>query len=216
MAIHLSQSLTQEDLHLFSKMAHVRKSHILNRLLALFIVVLISPLLAIISLLIKMDSRGPILFKQRRGGMSGNEFAVYKFRTMKVCEDGKIIKQASVNDNRVTRVGAVLRRFSLDELPQLLNVILGEMSLIGPRPHAVAHNEYFKRHIRDYDLRHVVRPGMTGWAQVNGLRGETDTIEKMENRLKYDLNYVRNRTLLLDIKILLMTVVVVFRRENAY
>lgn len=200
----------------YSSMLQVKTRHILNRLLSLVLLALLSPLLVLVAMLIKVESRGSILFRQRRGGMNNKEFVVYKFRTMKVCEDGDEIRQASINDNRVTRVGAVLRRYSLDELPQLINVLKSEMSLIGPRPHAVAHNDYFGKHIRDYRFRSVVRPGMTGWAQVNGLRGETDTLEKMEKRLQYDLYYIRNRTLKFDIKILLMTIAVVFHKENAY
>lgn len=209
-------ALYESDIQFLTELAQIRTRHILNRLLAVSLLVLFSPLFLLVSALIRIESRGPVFFRQRRGGMNNKEFVVYKFRTMRVCEDGDVIRQASMNDSRVTRVGAVLRRYSLDELPQLINVIKGEMSLIGPRPHAVAHNDYFGKHIRDYRLRHVVRPGMTGWAQVNGLRGETDTLEKMEMRLKYDLYYIRNRTLSFDIKILLMTAAVVFQKENAY
>lgn len=210
-SIHISS-----DHDVYAALLKVKTKHILNRMLAIVLLIALFPILLLISVFIKMESKGPVLFKQRRGGMNNKEFIVFKFRTMKVCEDGDVIRQASVNDNRVTRVGAILRRYSLDELPQLINVVKSEMSLIGPRPHAVAHNDYFGQHIRDYRLRHVLRPGMTGWAQVNGLRGETDTLEKMEKRLKYDLYYIRNRTLAFDIKILLMTAAVIFRKENAY
>lgn len=206
----------KSDIQFLTDKSQVRTKHVLNRLAAIVLLVLLSPLLILISILIKCESKGPVFFRQRRGGMNNREFIVFKFRTMKVCEDGDVIRQASVNDSRVTRVGAVLRRYSLDELPQLINVIRGEMSLIGPRPHAVAHNDYFGKHIAAYTLRHVVRPGLTGWAQVNGLRGETDTLEKMEKRLQYDLYYIRNRTLRFDFKILLMTAAVVFQKENAY
>jgi putative colanic acid biosynthesis UDP-glucose lipid carrier transferase len=180
------------------------------------ILLLLLPLLVLIALAIKLSSDGPIIFKQRRYGLDGREIAVYKFRTMRVTEDGAQIRQASKTDSRITTVGRVLRRSSMDELPQLINVLQGRMSLVGPRPHAVAHNEEYRKLIKGYMLRHKVLPGITGLAQINGWRGETLTLEDMEARINYDLDYLRHWTPLLDIKILLVTVVKVFRDEKAY
>jgi putative colanic acid biosynthesis UDP-glucose lipid carrier transferase len=177
---------------------------------------LLWPLLLLIAIGVRFSSPGPILFRQRRYGMYGEAINVYKFRTMTVCEDSDTIVQAQRNDPRVTRFGGFLRRTSLDELPQLLNVFLGSMSLVGPRPHAVAHNEEYRRVIEGYMLRHKVRPGITGWAQVNGLRGETDTVDKMQRRVEYDLDYLRNWSLTLDLTILLRTASLVWRDRNAY
>jgi putative colanic acid biosynthesis UDP-glucose lipid carrier transferase len=184
--------------------------------LASLILVLISPLMAAIALAIKLSSPGPVLFKQRRYGVDGRKIVVYKFRSMTVAEDGDVVRQATRNDSRITRLGAFLRRSSLDELPQFINVLQGRMSVVGPRPHAVAHNELYRKLIRGYMIRHKVRPGITGLAQVNGWRGETDTVEKMKGRIEYDLHYLRNWSLLLDLQIILKTVVVVLRRQNAY
>jgi len=180
------------------------------------ILLLLLPLLVIIGLVVKMSSPGPIIFKQRRYGLDGREIAVYKFRTMRVTEDGAQIRQASKTDSRITRVGAVLRRSSMDELPQLINVLQGRMSLVGPRPHAVAHNEEYRKLIKGYMVRHKVLPGITGLAQVNGCRGETSKLEEMEARVNYDLDYLRHWSPLLDVKILLLTVVKVFRDDKAY
>jgi putative colanic acid biosynthesis UDP-glucose lipid carrier transferase len=180
------------------------------------VLLLLVPLLLVIALAIKVSSAGPIIFKQRRYGLDGKEIAIYKFRTMRVTEDGEQIRQASKTDSRVTRVGRVLRRSSLDELPQLINVLQGRMSLVGPRPHAVAHNEEYRKLIKGYMLRHKVLPGITGLAQINGWRGETSTLEDMEARVNYDLDYLRHWTPLLDIKILLLTIVKVFRDDKAY
>jgi len=184
--------------------------------LALIGIILLSPLLLAIAIGIKLSSPGPVLFKQRRYGMDGEEILVYKFRSMTVCEDGLEVRQASVNDQRVTRFGAFLRRTSMDELPQLVNVLEGKMSLVGPRPHAIAHNELYRRQIDGYMVRHKVLPGITGWAQVHGLRGETDTVEKMALRIRYDLDYLNNWSLWLDLRILVLTVGVVLRGKNAY
>jgi len=170
----------------------------------------------IIGVVVKLSSPGPIIFKQRRYGLDGREIAVYKFRTMLVTEDGEQIRQASKTDSRITRVGAVLRRSSMDELPQLINVLQGRMSLVGPRPHAIAHNEEYRKLIKGYMVRHKVLPGITGLAQVNGCRGETSKLEEMEARVNYDLDYLRHWSPLLDIKILLMTIVKVFRDDKAY
>lgn len=184
--------------------------------LALLILVLITPLLLVIAAAVKATSPGPVLFHQKRYGLDGEEIVVYKFRSMTVCEDGDVIKQATRNDNRVTRLGAILRKYSLDELPQFLNVLQGRMSIVGPRPHAVAHNEAYRGMIKGYMIRHKVKPGITGWAQVNGSRGETDTVDKMKKRIELDLDYLRNWSLGLDIIIILKTILTVFKNENTY
>ena len=178
--------------------------------------VLILPAMAAIAIGIKLTSPGPVLFTQRRYGLDGREIIVYKFRTMTVLEDGTLVRQATRDDSRVTRFGAFLRKYSLDELPQFINVLQGRMSVVGPRPHAVAHNEIYRKLIRGYMIRHKVKPGITGWAQVNGLRGETDTLEKMRARIEYDLSYLRNWSLQLDLQIVVKTVLVVLRTQNAY
>lgn len=188
-----------------------------DRVLATIALVAFSPLLAAIALAIRIDSPGPVLFRQKRYGFANNEFTVFKFRTMRhrpVEEPG--VPQATRNDPRITRLGAFLRRTSLDELPQLLNVLKGDMSLVGPRPHAVAHNVQFAQVIDDYLSRHRVKPGITGWAQINGLRGETDTPEKMRARVEHDLHYIDNWSLMLDLKILLLTPFRGFINKNAY
>lgn len=184
--------------------------------LALSILVFISPLMLAIAIGVKRSSPGPVLFKQRRYGLDGREIVVYKFRTMTTLEDGDVVRQATRGDKRITRFGAFLRRTSLDELPQFINVLQGRMSVVGPRPHAVAHNEMYRRLISGYMIRHKVKPGITGLAQVNGLRGETDTLEKMKARVEYDLSYLRNWSVWLDILIVLKTVFVVIRDQNAY
>lgn len=184
--------------------------------LSLLILMLISPILIGIALAVKFTSPGPIIFKQRRYGLDGEEIMVYKFRSMTVCEDGDKIKQAQRNDNRFTPIGGFLRKSSLDELPQFINVLQGRMSIVGPRPHAVAHNELYRKLIKGYMVRHKVKPGITGWAQVNGLRGETETLDKMQARIDYDLDYLRHWSLGFDLKIILMTVGVVFKDQYAY
>lgn len=173
------------------------------------------PMLAI-AIGVKVSSPGPAFFKQRRYGLSGKVVEVWKFRSMTVCEDGGEIPQAIRNDPRVTRFGEFLRRTSLDELPQFFNVLAGEMSIVGPRPHAVAHNEQYRKLIPGYMLRHKVKPGITGWAQVNGWRGETEVLEKMEKRIEHDLDYIRNWSLWLDLKIIGMTILRGFRDRRAY
>jgi putative colanic acid biosynthesis UDP-glucose lipid carrier transferase len=186
--------------------------------LALTVVALpvVLPVCLAIALAIKLTSPGPVLFAQRRYGMDGEEILVYKFRSMTVLEDGARVQQASRGDARITPLGRMLRRTSLDELPQLLNVLQGKMSLVGPRPHAVSHNEQYRRQIAGYMVRHKALPGITGWAQVHGLRGETDTVDKMAERVRYDLEYLRNWSLSLDLRILVKTVLVVVRGDNAY
>jgi putative colanic acid biosynthesis UDP-glucose lipid carrier transferase len=184
--------------------------------LASLILLLVSPLMLAIALGVKLSSPGPIIFRQRRYGLDGHEIIVYKFRTMKVCEDGAQIKQATSDDRRVTWFGGLLRRTSLDELPQFFNVLQGTMSIVGPRPHAVAHNEYYRRLIPGYMLRHKVRPGLTGWAQVNGWRGETETLEKMEKRVEFDLDYLHRWSLWFDLKIIWLTIFRSLKDSHAY
>jgi putative colanic acid biosynthesis UDP-glucose lipid carrier transferase len=182
--------------------------------LASMILLLISPLLLAIAIGIKLSTPGPALFKQRRYGLDGREIIVYKFRTMTVLEDGDVVRQATRNDPRVTRFGAFLRRFSLDELPQFINVLQGRMSVVGPRPYAVAHNEIYRRLISGHMIRHKVKPGITGWAQVNGLRGEPDDIDQTKACIEYDLAYLRNWSLRFDLQIVLKTIFFVLKRAN--
>jgi putative colanic acid biosynthesis UDP-glucose lipid carrier transferase len=172
--------------------------------------------MTLIALAVKMTSKGPVFFRQLRYGLDGKPIRVWKFRSMTVMENGSQVQQARQNDCRVTPIGGFLRRSSLDELPQLFNVLVGTMSLVGPRPHANAHNEYYRTQIQGYMLRHKVKPGMTGLAQVNGCRGETETIEKMASRVKFDHQYIREWTIWLDLKIILQTFQVVFTKQNAY
>jgi Undecaprenyl-phosphate glucose phosphotransferase len=174
------------------------------------------PMLAIVAVAIKLDSPGPILFRQLRCGFNGKCFRILKFRTMSVLEDGPSIVQARFADKRVTRLGALLRRTSIDELPQLLNVLEGSMSLVGPRPHAVAHDSQFDKVVRNYAFRRRVKPGLTGWAQVNGCRGPTPTVASIQQRIEYDLWYIDNWSLRLDFTVLLQTPLVILRGYNAY
>ena len=185
-------------------------------ILGTIITILISTLMLIIALGIKLTSRGPIIFKQDRYGLSGQKITVYKFRSMRVMENADVVIQATKQDPRVTRFGSFLRRKSLDELPQFINVLQGRMSIVGPRPHAVAHNEEFRRIVDNYMIRHKVKPGITGLAQVNGYRGEVDTLDKMEKRVQYDIDYIQNWSLWLDIKIIFKTMTKGFSGENAY
>jgi putative colanic acid biosynthesis UDP-glucose lipid carrier transferase len=184
--------------------------------LASIILVLVSPLLLIIAIGVKLSSPGPAIFRQRRNGLDGGEIMVYKFRSMRAMDDGDVVKQATRGDPRITPFGAFLRRTSMDELPQFVNVLQGRMSIVGPRPHAVAHNELYRQLIKAYMVRHKVKPGITGWAQVNGHRGETDTVEKMQTRVEYDLEYPRNWSLGLDLQIIARTVKVVLLGNNAH
>ncbi|WP_226666460.1 undecaprenyl-phosphate glucose phosphotransferase [Microbulbifer aggregans] len=178
--------------------------------------ILLTPLMLLIAGSVKLTSAGPVLFKQRRYGLNGHTIDVWKFRTMFCTEDGTDIRQACRNDARITPLGRFLRCTSLDELPQLFNVLSGSMSIVGPRPHAVAHNEQYRSIVSGYMLRHKVKPGITGWAQINGWRGETDTLEKMHKRIEHDLDYIRSWSLHLDIYILCMTLVRGFTGKNAY
>jgi putative colanic acid biosynthesis UDP-glucose lipid carrier transferase len=184
--------------------------------LSLLILALIAPLMLAIAIGVKRGSPGPVLFKQRRYGADGKEILVYKFRSMTVCEDGDRIVQATRDDQRVTKLGGFLRKSSLDELPQFINVLQGRMSIVGPRPHAVAHNELYRKLVNGYMVRHKVKPGITGWAQVNGYRGETDTLDKMQKRIEYDLDYLRNWSLGMDLWIIIKTVGVVLKDRHAY
>lgn len=184
--------------------------------LSLAILLALTPLLIAIALAVQLASPGPAVFRQRRYGLDGAEIVVYKFRTMRVMEDGETIRQVSRHDGRVTPFGAFLRRTSLDELPQFVNVLQGRMSIVGPRPHAVAHNEMYRKLIKGYMQRHKVKPGITGWAQVNGYRGETDSLEKMKRRVEYDLDYLRNWSPKLDLYIIAKTAWVVLKGIDAY
>ena len=185
--------------------------------MSVFALVLTAPVMLAIAIAIKIAMPGPVLFKQRRYGLDGQEIVVWKFRTMKVTEDGEVVRQATRDDERVTPLGCFLRRTSLDELPQFFNVLQGRMSVVGPRPHAVAHNETYRKLIKGYMIRHKVKPGITGWAQVNGARGETDTVEKMKERIQYDLEYLRSWSLRFDLAIVWRTVVQALRGDdNAY
>ncbi|MDD2761827.1 MAG: undecaprenyl-phosphate glucose phosphotransferase [Methylomonas sp.] len=184
--------------------------------LSAFILCLIALPMLFIAIGVKLSSRGPIIFKQKRYGADGSSIEVWKFRTMTVCENGADVKQATRNDPRIKPYGAFLRKYSLDELPQFINVLQGRMSIVGPRPHAVSHNEQYRKEISRYMLRHKVKPGITGLAQVSGCRGETDTLDKMERRVSYDLHYIQNWSLLLDVKIIFLTFFQVFRDPNAY
>jgi putative colanic acid biosysnthesis UDP-glucose lipid carrier transferase len=184
--------------------------------LSIAILIALSPLLLLIAIGVKVGSPGPVLFKQHRYGVDGREILVYKFRTMTCLDDGAVVEQTQRDDPRVTGFGRFLRRYSLDELPQFINVLQGNMSIVGPRPHAVAHNEMYRKLISGYMMRHKVKPGITGLAQVSGFRGETDTLEKMRGRVELDLQYLRNWSPLLDLKILLKTVSTVLGGKNAY
>jgi putative colanic acid biosynthesis UDP-glucose lipid carrier transferase len=187
-------------------------------LLSFFILLFLSPIMLTIATGVKLSSPGPVVFRQFRYGVGGQQIVVFKFRSMRndpLRQNGEL-RQATVGDARVTPFGRFLRKTSLDELPQFFNVLQGSMSIVGPRPHAVQHNELYRKQVKGYMLRHKVKPGITGWAQVNGLRGETDTLDKMQRRIEYDLYYIRSWSLMLDFKIILRTVLVVFKDRNAY
>jgi putative colanic acid biosynthesis UDP-glucose lipid carrier transferase len=184
--------------------------------LASLILVLVSPVLSAVAIGVKMTSPGPIIFKQKRYGLDGQKISVWKFRSMTTMENGANVVQATVNDPRVTKFGAFIRRTSLDELPQFINVLQGRMSIVGPRPHAVVHNEQYRAIVSRYMLRHKVKPGITGLAQVSGYRGETDTLEKMEKRVEFDLQYIASWSTWLDLKIIFLTVFKGFTGKTAY
>lgn len=185
-------------------------------IVATMILLVIAIPIALIALAVKFTSKGPILFKQKRYGLDGKSILVWKFRSMTVMEDGEKVTQASKNDSRLTPIGGFIRRTSLDELPQFINVLTGQMSIVGPRPHAIAHNEEYRKLVKGYMLRHKVKPGITGWAQVNGWRGETDTLDKMEKRVEFDLDYIRDWSLMFDLKIIFMTIFKGFVGKNVY
>jgi exopolysaccharide biosynthesis polyprenyl glycosylphosphotransferase len=206
-----SLQLTRQPLSPFE----VLQKRAFDLIVAAGLLVALVPFLAAVALLIRLDSAGPALFLQRRYGFNQQPFRILKFRTMRAAEDGDVIVQATRNDRRVTRVGRWLRRWSIDELPQLLNVIRGEMSLVGPRPHALSHNREYEQKISRYARRHNVKPGITGWAQVHGLRGETDTDEKMRKRVEHDLYYIDNWSLWLDVRILFYTLLSRHSHRNA-
>jgi putative colanic acid biosynthesis UDP-glucose lipid carrier transferase len=184
--------------------------------LSLLILLMLTPVMTVLAAGVKLSSPGPVIFKQRRYGLDGKEILVYKFRSMTSTDNGTVVKQATRDDQRITRFGAFIRRTSLDELPQFVNVLQGRMSIVGPRPHAVAHNETYRKLIKGYMVRHKVKPGITGWAQVNGYRGETETVDKMEKRIEFDLEYLRNWSLSLDLWIIIKTALVVVKDRNAY
>ena len=184
--------------------------------LGTLILLLILPLMLVVAIGVKLSSPGPVIFRQRRNGLGGEEIVVYKFRSMTTQDNGTEIKQATRGDARITAFGSFIRRTSLDELPQFINVLQGRMSIVGPRPHAVAHNEMYRQLIKAYAVRHKVKPGITGWAQVNGHRGETETLEKMQARVEYDLEYLRNWSLALDLVIILRTIKTVVADNKAY
>lgn len=183
---------------------------------SILILMLIAFPMLLIALLIKFDSSGPVLFKQMRYGLDGLPIKVWKFRTMRTMDNGNCIQQAVQGDPRITKLGCFLRRTSLDELPQFFNVLSGSMSIVGPRPHAIAHNEEYRLLVDFYMLRHMVKPGITGWAQINGWRGETNTLDKMEKRIEFDLEYIRNWSITFDIKIVILTIFKGFTHKNAY
>lgn len=185
-------------------------------MIALTVLTIAAPLLLAIAIAVKVSSPGSMIFKQRRYGLDGRQITVYKFRTMHVSEDGSKILQATQDDPRITPLGKFLRKYSLDELPQFVNVLQGQMSVVGPRPHAVAHNEQYRTLIKGYMLRHKVRPGITGLAQIKGLRGETRTVEEMRKRIEYDLEYLRSWSLALDMRIIAKTIWMIFSDSKAY
>jgi exopolysaccharide biosynthesis polyprenyl glycosylphosphotransferase len=188
----------------------------LDLIIAVVGIVLLTPMFLVIALAIKLDSPGPALFMQTRHGFNSKKFKIFKFRTMTVLDNGAKIEQAVRGDTRVTNIGTWLRKTSIDELPQLFNVLKGEMSIVGPRPHAAAHDHFYEDLIGRYAFRHHMKPGITGWAQVNGCRGETPTLERMEERVDYDIWYVDNWSVLLDLKIIFSTVIELIRGRNAY
>jgi exopolysaccharide biosynthesis polyprenyl glycosylphosphotransferase len=194
---------------------HLAASRVLDVTIAAIAIILLLPVLAAVVLAIRLDSAGPVIFRQRRAGQGGRMFSILKFRSMHVMEDGAHIQQAMQGDARITRVGRILRASSLDELPQLFNVLWGEMALVGPRPHALAHDEYYSARISNYRVRHLVKPGITGWAQVQGLRGATITLADMQARITHDAWYVAHKNIWLDLVILARTPLEVLRRRNA-
>lgn len=195
---------------------HGALKQIFDRLFAAAALICLFPVFLVISVAVKVNSSGPVFFRQPRQGQGGKQFMIYKFRTMKVHQEAAGVTQARKGDNRITSVGAFLRKTSLDELPQFINVFIGDMSVVGPRPHAVEHNKFYSEQIEGYMLRHLVKPGITGWAQINGWRGETDTIEKMARRVECDIYYIRNWSFILDLQIIWKTAFKGWSGQNAY
>jgi putative colanic acid biosynthesis UDP-glucose lipid carrier transferase len=195
---------------------HGMAKDMFDKVFALITLILLTPLFIVIAVSIKATSPGPVFFRQPRLGLNGKKFNVYKFRTMKVHQENGLVKQATKNDPRITSIGGFLRRTSLDELPQFINVLLGDMSVVGPRPHALQHNEMYKGVVELYMLRHRVKPGITGWAQIHGYRGETDTVDKMAKRVQFDLHYIQNWSLWMDIRIIIWTAFKGWTGTNAY
>jgi Undecaprenyl-phosphate glucose phosphotransferase len=212
----LGRDFTIEIQRLPLSLSELARKRGLDVIVATGLLVALAPLLLLIAILIRLESPGPVIFTQRRKGFNGQEFTIFKFRSMRVMEDGQVIPQARRNDPRVTRVGRILRATSLDELPQLVNVLQGHMSLVGPRPHAAAHDDGYSKLIARYAFRQHVKPGLTGWAQVNGYRGETSRLEMMERRVDCDLWYIKNWSFPLDLRIFVLTFVELLRGRNAY
>jgi putative colanic acid biosynthesis UDP-glucose lipid carrier transferase len=198
-----------------SAASHIEK-YLFDKLFSLAALVLFAPLMLLIIAAIKLDSRGPVFFVQPRIGLNGRQFNVLKFRSMHRHDPGATLRQAARQDARVTRVGRFLRRTSLDELPQFINVLLGDMSVVGPRPHAVSHTEMYSQQLDVYMVRHRAKPGITGWAQINGARGETDTLDKMMRRVQFDLYYIQHWSLWMDIRIVLWTACKGWTGNNVY
>jgi Undecaprenyl-phosphate glucose phosphotransferase len=215
-AIHRTREFAVELQRPPLSSAELALKRVFDLVLASALLIAMAPLFLVVAMLIKLESTGAVIFTQRRKGFNGREFKIFKFRTMNVLEDGHIVPQACRNDPRVTRVGRLLRTTSIDELPQLLNVLHGQMSLVGPRPHAVAHDDSYNNVIAKYALRQHVKPGLTGWAQVNGFRGEAVQIELMERRVECDLWYIKNWSFWLDLRIIVLTGFELLRRRNAY
>ena len=188
----------------------------IDKVIALSALFILSPLLIAVTILIKLDSKGPIIFRQRRNGLNNKEFYIWKFRTMCVMENGSDVKQVKKNDVRITRIGNFLRKSSIDELPQLVNILTGHMSIVGPRPHPVALNEEFLPLIDGYNLRTLTRPGLTGLAQINGYRGPTDTVEQMRQRIQSDIEYIDKWSIWLDLKIIISTPYYGLFSKNAF
>jgi len=204
--------------YIYSKSAgwHKFAKLLLDKTVSLFVLIILLPLLLIIAIAIKLDSKGPVIFRQKRNGLGNREFLIWKFRSMTVMENGCDVTQAGRNDIRVTRLGHFLRKTSLDELPQFVNVFFGDMSLVGPRPHPVALNNKFAPVIKNYNNRHDVKPGLTGWAQVNGYRGPTETVEQMRKRVEHDLDYIRHWSFWFDLRIIMLTPYYGLVSKNAF
>lgn len=200
----------------FSKPPCSLKKRLVDVVAAIFLLMLLSPLLILVALAIRIESRGPVIFRQTRTGCNGKKFQIYKLRTMTVLQDGADVQQVTMDDPRVTKLGLILRKTSIDELPQLINVVLGDMSLVGPRPHAVAHDAYYSEAIDVYRQRFAVLPGITGLAQVSGCRGEIREVEDMRRRIEFDLAYIENWSFWLDLQILSLTVRQILRDQHAY